>query len=170
GLNQKTNPNPVPNPVSSPIQGEPMYYPYPAAQFGMMSGNGMMLAPVQQPAMMPQMMMPQPVYGHPMMPQQMMPQMMAPQMMPQYAFTQPMMQQPMMQQPVMQQPVVQPVYVAMPQHSVPNTAPAQFAETAPQAAALPNENDYSEIRGRLQALRNGILNLADGRDRLAKLG
>jgi polysaccharide biosynthesis transport protein len=163
-------------------EGDPMYYPYPAPQHAMMQNgmmqhgmvNGMMMVP--QP-MVPQQIMPQPMmqqpmmqpapYGYPMMPQPMMQQPMMPHMVPQ------MMQpygypQPQMMQPVMQQPVIQPVYVAMPQPAYQPAAPAPVAQPAPAAAQ--DASEYAEIRGRLQALRDGIVNLADGRDRLSRLG
>jgi polysaccharide biosynthesis transport protein len=153
----------------NPKTGEPMYYPYPAPammQHGPM--NGMMVPqPMMQQPVMPQMMQSAP-YGYPMM-QQMMPQPMMqpygyPQMMPQ-------MMQPMMQQPVMQQPVIQPVYVAMPQPAAPVYQPSYQPAPVQQSAPAPQEDsNYAEIRGRLEALRNGIVNLADGRDRLSKLG
>lgn len=155
--------------------GDPMYYPYPAPQHAMM--NGMMMTPaiphpmIQQPMMQQPVMQPMP-YGYPMMQQPMMPQPM---------IQQPMMQQPMMHhaspyayppmmpQPVMQpmmQPVMQPVYVATPQQPSYQSVPMP----APQNNAAQANSDYSEIRGRLQALRDGIVNLADGRERLSKLG
>jgi polysaccharide biosynthesis transport protein len=174
------------NSNQNPAQGGPMYYPYP--QPGML--NGMMMAPVPQQPMMPQM-MPQPMmpqmmmqpvipqhmmqpspYGYPMMQQPMMQQPAMPQMMQHYPYGhQPMMPQHMMQ-PVMHQPVVQPVYVAMPQQqmSQPVYQPPQQPAPMPHVAPQQNDSDYSEIRGRLQALRDGIVNLADGRERLSKLG
>jgi polysaccharide biosynthesis transport protein len=151
-------------------QGEPMYYPYP--QPNMMNGNGMMMAPVQQPMMqpqlMPQVMQPHP-YNHPMFQQPMMQQPMMPQMMQQYPYG----HQPMMQ-PILQPQMMQPVYVAMPQQpayqAAPVYQPPHQPAPVPQAAPAHNESDYSEIRGRLQALRDGIVNLAEGRVRLSKLG
>ncbi len=199
------------NAQPTPDQGDPMYYPYPAPQHGMMNGNGMMMTPVPQPMMqqpfMPHMMQQQQpmmqnhAYGQqPMMQQQ---PMMMPQPMMQnhpYAQQQPVMQhypymQPQMMQPVIQ-PVVQPVYVAVPQPQQPapvyQAAPAYQPQPSPQPSSQPSQqpsqqpssqhyaaqppqmdshdSDYSEIRGRLQALRNGIVNLADGRDRLSRLG
>ena len=160
------------------IEGEPMYYPYPAPQHAMLH-NGMMMVPqpLMQQQMMPQPMMQPPMmqqpmmqpspFGYPMMQQPIMPQMvpqMIPQMMQPYGYPQPHMMQPVMPQ-MMQQPVIQPVYVAMPQQAQ-QPAPAPLNA----AAASQDATEYAEIRGRLQALRDGIVNLADGRDRLSRLG
>lgn len=170
----------LPHQNSNHTKGEPMYYPFPAQQFGFSNGNGMVMAPMpQQPMMapMPQQPMMAPMMQQPMMmhpysnPYPMMQQQpMVPQMMPHYAY----MPQQMMA-PVMQQPIIQPVYVAAPQAPAPiqtmasaQPQPAQLPEQP--APAVPSESDYSEIRSRLESLRNGILNLADGRERLAKLG
>ncbi len=153
-------------------EADSMYYPYPAPQHGMMQNGMMMMVPqpmIQQPMMqqpmMPHIMQPAP-YGYPITQQPMMPQMMQP-----YGYPQPQIMQPVMQQMVpqmMQQPVIQPVYVAMPQ-AAPAYQPAPTPQPAPTAAAQ-DASDYSEIRGRLQALRDGIVNLADGRERLSRLG
>ncbi len=189
------------NPKLNANQGDPMYYPFPVAQ------PGMIMAPAQQPMMQPQMMaqtmmqpspygypmmQPQPMphypYGQPQMtpqpmmqPQMMQPQMMQPQMIqpqmiqPQMLhpqIMQPQMMQPQMMQPQMMQPVVQPVYIAMPQQATPVYQPPSVAQGAPDSQTAPTQNDaqYSEIRNRLRSLRDGIVNLADGRERLSKLG
>jgi polysaccharide biosynthesis transport protein len=197
----------------TPDEGDPMYYPYPSPQHGMMNGNGMMIMSVPQqqapqpmmPQMMQQPMMPQMMQNYPYAQQPMMQQPVMPQMMQHYPYAQqPMMQpQPVMQHypyappPMMQpviQPVVQPVYVAVPQQPAPlyqatpvyqpQSSPQPSSQPSPQPSQQPSsqhyaaqpsqmdihDSDYSEIRGRLQALRNGIVNLADGRDRLSRLG
>jgi polysaccharide biosynthesis transport protein len=167
----------------NPNEGDPMYYPYP--QHSMINGNGMMMAPVPQPMAQPQMMsqqmMPQPVmpqpmmqpipYGYPMMQQPMM-QPTMPQMMHAYGYPQPQMMPqfvPQMMPQMMQPPLVQPVYIAVPQ-AAPAYQPAPVPQPVSAPTAAQDTSDYSEIRGRLQALRDGIVNLADGRERLSKLG